>query len=341
MKIILTEIEKQQLKKLHKELRDQKNCDRIKAIILLSESYSISKVSDILLLDRDTISRWAKKFNNKESLSSWLLDNYKIYSGRLNLEQEKKIINYVDENIINDSKQVIEYIKIEFSISYSESGIVALLHRLGFKYKNTVLIPSKFDKDKQEEFKEKYEKLEENLSEEEVILFTDGVHPQHNTKCTKAWIKKGETKEIKSNSGRSRVNIQGAYNPHNQEIIIHDDKNLNAQNTIDFFKKIEEKYLDKKTIYLILDNAAYYKNKDVTKFLETSRIEALYLPPYSPNLNLIERLWKLMRKKVINNKYYEKFAVFKKSIFEFFENSINMKKELSSFIGYKLHLLKN
>ncbi len=340
MKIILTDIEKAYLKKLHRELRDQRNCDRIKAIILLSDNYTINKVADILLIDRDTISRWAKKFNNKSTLSDWLVDNYRIYSGRLNPEQKKKIINYVDENTINNSKQIIEYIKIEFNISYKESGVVALLHTLGFSYKNTVLVPSKYDEEKQKNFKDIYENLEKHLSKEEVILFTDGVHPQHNTKCSKAWIRVGETKEVKSNSGRSRINIQGAYNPHNQEIIIHEDKNLNAENTIEFFKKIEKAYLNKKTIHLILDNAAYYRNKVVTKFLETSRVKTIFLPPYSPNLNLIERLWKFMRKKVINNKYYEKFTLFKKSIFEFFENSINIKDELATFIGCKLHLLK-
>ena len=341
MKITLTEIEKNHLKRLHKELKDQRNCDRIKAVILLSEDYTIVEVAKILLLDRGTIIRWVEKFNNKTLFSDWLGDDYKAYSGKLNSDQEKKVISYVTGNIINDSKQVIEYIEVEFGISYTESGIVYLLHKLGFEYKNTILIPSKFNKDDQVKFKDKFEELEKKLNDDEAILFSDGVHPQHNTKCSRAWIKKGETKEIKSNSGRNRINIQGAYNPHNQEIIIHEDKNLNAQNTIEFFKKIEKAYLDKKTIHLILDNAAYYKNKDVAKFLETSRINAIYLPPYSPNLNLIERLWKFMRKKVINNKYYEKFALFKKSIFEFFENSKNIKDELASFIGCKLHLLKN
>ena len=339
MKIKLTEIEKNDLRKLHKDFKDKRNCDRIKAIILLSENYTIMEVAKILLLDRNTITNWVKKYKNKSLFSNWLVDNYKGYSGKLTSDKKEKIIDYVSSNIINDGKQVIEYIKSEFQISYTHSGIVALLHKLGFDYKSTVLIPSKLNKEDQANFKKKFEELENKLDANEVILFTDGVHPQHNTKCTKAWIKKGENKEIKSNTGRSRINLQGAYNPHNQEIIIHEDKNLNAQNTIEFFKKIEEKYLDKKNIYLILDNAPYYKNKDVTKFLETSKIKAIYLPPYSPNLNLIERLWKFMRKKVINNKYYEKFTLFRKGIFDFFENIRNIKDELAQFIGHKLHLI--
>ena len=65
----------------------------------------------------------------------------------------------------------------------------------------------------------------------------------------------------------------------------------------------------------------------------------IFLPPYSPNLNLIERLWKLLRREVINNHYYEKFKEFRDAVLGFFENSGNMKNEIGQFIGNKLHLL--
>jgi len=58
----------------------------------------------------------------------------------------------------------------------------------------------------------------------------------------------------------------------------------------------------------------------------------IYLPPYSPNLNLIERLWKFMRKKVINLKYYPKFQQFKDAVKGFFETSSKYKNELAEFI---------
>ncbi len=64
-----------------------------------------------------------------------------------------------------------------------------------------------------------------------------------------------------------------------------------------------------------------------------------FLPPYSPNLNLIERLWKFMRKKVINDEYYEKFSEFNNAINSFIRNLHNMCDELKQFIGTKMHLL--
>lgn len=340
MSVNLTDIEEAQLKRLHKQIKDRKTCDMIKCILLLNKGYTAFKISEILLIDDDTVRNWQKQFEDKKFFTDWLQNNYKSYSGKLTKDEHKMIEDFLKNNIISDSKHIVEFIKNTFAVIYSSSGIVPLLHRLGYEYKNTVLIPSNYSPEKQKEFKVMYEALSENLKSDEAILFGDGVHPQHNTTCSKAWIKKGEMQEVKSNTGRSRVNIHGAYNPATQEIVIHEDETLNTENTKKFFRKIEAYYTDKVKIYLILDNARYYKNKEINEYLTTSRIEILYLPPYSPNLNLIERLWKFMRKKVINNKFYEKFALFKKTLLEFFVNSEKYKDELTSFIGQKLHLLK-
>ena len=128
MKIILTEIEKSSLKKLHKKLKDQRNLDRIKAITLLSENYTIIEVVKILLLERGTVARWIEKFNDKSLFTDWLGDKYKLYSGKLNSEQEEKIVSYVSGNIINDSKQIQEYIKTEFGINYTEFVVSFIEH---------------------------------------------------------------------------------------------------------------------------------------------------------------------------------------------------------------------
>ena len=341
MNIQLTDIEETNLKRLHKQIKDRKICDMIKTILLLNDGYPALEISKILLIDEDTVRNWKNRFEDRKVFSDWLQSNYKDYSGKLTKEEMQIVETFLINNIVSDSKQVIQFIKNEFGITYSTAGIVSLLHRLEFEYKNTVLIPSNFNPEKQKQFKEDYEKLSENLKSDEVILFGDGVHPQHNTTCSKAWIKKGSRQEIKSNTGRSRINIHGAYNPTTQEIVIHEDITLNTENTKKFFRKVEDYYKDKSKIYLILDNAKYYKNKDIVEYIKNSRLEIIYLPAYSPNLNLIERLWKFMRKKVINNKYYEKFALFRQEILKFFENIKVYKDELASFIGCKLHLLRN
>ena len=94
--------------------------------------------------------------------------------------------------------------------------------------------------------------------------------------------------------------------------------NLNAVSTIRFFDKIEEAYPEKRRIHVFCDNAPYYRNVVVREYLKNSKIELHFLPPYSPNLNPIERLWKWMKERVVYNTYYEHFENFKDAIFGFF-----------------------
>ncbi|PWU13514.1 MAG: hypothetical protein C5B45_05905 [Chlamydiae bacterium] len=87
------------------------------------------------------------------------------------------------------------------------------------------------------------------------------------------------------------------------EVTAVSSDSIHAQSTMVLFKKLEEKYPFAQRIVIICDNAAYYRSKIVADYLNTSRIEMKFLPPYSPNLHLIERLWRFMNKKVCNHRY--------------------------------------
>ncbi|WP_462374530.1 transposase [Segatella buccae] len=71
-------------------------------------------------------------------------------------------------------------------------------------------------------------------------------------------------------------------------------------------------------IYIISDNARYYHNKELKEWAEGTRIRQIFLPPDSPNLNLIERLWKILRKKVINTGFYRSKEVFRRAVKKIF-----------------------
>ena len=75
------------------------------------------------------------------------------------------------------------------------------------------------------------------------------------------------------------------------------------------------------------------------EYLATSKVEFVYLPPYSPNLNLIERLWKFFHKEVLYNSYYEHFVEFKEAAFMFFKNLKIYKKELRSLLSEKVEFV--
>lgn len=153
-----------------------------------------------------------------------------------------------------------------------------------------------------------------------------GIHPTHNTMPAYGWIKKGIRKEIQTNTGRNRLNISGALDVSNMQVIVREDETLNAESTIKFLNILSEKYPRARKIHIFCDNARYYKNKAVATYLEDSKLKMHFLPPYSPNLNPIERLWKFMYEQVLYNRYYEKFQSFKEAVLGFL-SSLTMKKE--------------
>jgi transposase len=201
---------------------------------------------------------------------------------------------------------------------YTVPGLRSWLQRHGFSYKKPAVVPGKANKEQQYAWLAEYEKLRQGLASDETICFIDGVHPTHNVQPAYGWIKKGVRKEIPANTGRSRLNLSGVVNVVTHNIFVQEDKTLNAESTIRFFQKIEEAYPEKRKIHIFCDNAPYYRNKEVKQHLETSKISLHFLPPYSPNLNPIERLWKWMKERVIYNTYYEHFEDFKEAIFGFF-----------------------
>lgn len=342
MKLIsLLPEERKDLVRLGKQIKDAKGAIRVRVILALDSGYTIKEVADILLLDEDTLSKWKKKYEKRQFFSDWLKEYYAGYDGKLTKQQIGEIEGFVKKHTVTDCQEVVSLIKAQFGVEYTATGVTKLLHRLGFVYKQVVLVPGKLNEEKQKAFVKEYAALQAKKRADEIILFGDGVHPTHNIHKTKAWIKRGEDKQIKTNTGRGRLNINGVLDPQSLEVTVHYSKTINAQEVIVFFNALQEKYKGKK-IKLIVDNARYYKNKDVQAYLGRTgcRIELIFLPTYSPNLNFIERLWKFMKKYIIGVKYREKFKEFESDVVQFFENIGKYKERLRQFIGSELHLVK-
>ena len=96
---------------------------------------------------------------------------------------------------------------------------------------------------------------------------------------------------------------------------------------------IDKKYENADEVVVILDNASYHHSKEVKKLEEESpRLRLVFLPPYSPELNLIERVWKFFKKKVLYNQYYENLQAFRQAAIKFFSNIADYENELRSIL---------
>lgn len=146
------------------------------------------------------------------------------------------------------------------------------------------------------------------------VYFGDAVHIIYGAELGSSWCI--ERQNVKSAYGRKRFNVMGAVNSvTNETIIVSNDSYITSQEIVALLKKAREKNADKE-VYLFLDNAKYQKCELVRKASEEYNICIVYLPTYSPNLNLIERLWKFLRKQCLRNKYHLNFEAFSASILD-------------------------
>ena len=94
-------------------------------------------------------------------------------------------------------------------------------------------------------------------------------------------------------------------------------------------------------LYIILDNARYYHSQIVQNYLsQNKRIQFVHMPPYSPNLNLIERLWKFFKRNITYNRYYEEFAVFREKCLEFLQHISDYKEQLKNLMTENFQVLQ-
>lgn len=310
----LDDVERAQLKTQHKKERDKKICDRIKAVLLYDKGWSFEKIAEALLLTEQAIRQHVDEYKSSKKL--------KPEGGgseeKLTADQSEQLEAHLQEQTYLYVKDISAYVQVTFGTTYTVPGMRSWLQRHGFSYKKPAVVPGKANREQQQKWLADYEKLRRGLPGDETICFIDGVHPTHNVQPAYGWIKKGVRKEIPANTGRSRLNLSGAIDVISHNVVIREDQTLNAESTIHFFQKIEEAYPDKRKIYAFCDNAPYYRNKAVGRYLTTSKIVLHFLPPYSPNLNPIERLWKWMKERVIYNVYYQDFEDFKGAVLGFF-----------------------
>jgi transposase len=246
-------------------------------------------------------------------------DHFQPYAGKLSEDRERQLHEYVGTHLFLEASPIQAYVEERFKVDYSVGGMRDLLHRLGFSHKKPSPAPDKADPERQRALTEVFDKFMSLKEPDTPVLFMDGVHPTFNSMPAHGWLPKGERVEIQSNTGRERVNLNGALNAETHEMFVVEGESVNAQLTLTLLEKIESGYPEAVSIHVFCDNAAYYHSRKVRDYLATSRIRLEFPPPYSPNLNLIERLWRFMHKQVSYNRWYRTFRQFKEEPPMFFD----------------------
>jgi len=171
-------------------------------------------------------------------------------------------------------------------------------------------------------------RLEEAKAKKRRVYFVDAAHFVFGTYLCSLWCL--VRLWIPAASGRQRFNVLGAYDAISREMItITNTDSVNAETMCDLVQRIERTNRSRKKmpITLVLDNARYQRNELVKQLADELGIELLFLPSYSPNLNLIERYWRLIKKEALYGRYYQNFKAFRTGIEEAMGKLHNEKKE--------------
>lgn len=231
------------------------------------------------------------------------LENHR---GKLKAEFEAK-----PPKIINEAVERIEKLT---GIRRSPTQIRKFLKDLGLKRLKVGQVPSKADPEKQKVFLEGelQPRLEEAKQGKRHLFFVDAAHFVMHPFLGFLWCSVRQF--IPSPSGRQRFNVLGALHATTLQVVtVTNDSYINSLSVAKLMCQIAVEFAGL-PITLLMDNARYQRCRFVLDLATALDIELLFLPSYSPNLNLIERLWKFVKKKCLYSQYYETFTDFKKAI---------------------------
>lgn len=210
------------------------------------------------------------------------------------------------------------------------------MQSIGLKRRKTGSIPAKADAEKQKVFlkSELEPRLKEAREGKRTLFFVDAAHFVFAPFLGFLWCFKRVV--VKAPPGRMRFNVLGAIDAVSHKLVlITNETYINAASVCSLLAEIAKQNISG-PVTLVLDNARYQKCALVQATADALSIELLYLPSYSPNLNLIERLWKFVKKRCLYSKYYPDFLSFRGTISTFLTGVHHQYKEnLDSLLSHK------
>ena len=311
---------------------------KLHVVYLKSLNLSHQDIALIARVDADTVTRYLHEYNEGGLTAISIVRTYKPSSKLLPHKKEIKLLfQSTPPHTVSEAVFEIEQLT---GIKLGLSVCREFMHKhLGMKCRKMAAIPSKADPERQDVFLEQELKplLDEEKKEKGFVFFVDAAHFVMGAFLGMIWCFKRLF--LRSSSGRKRYNVLGAYSNRDTSLItITNEDYVNSDTIVELLIKINNVHPDSK-VTLVMDNARYQRCNKVMDKAKDLGIHLLFLPPYSPNLNLIERLWKFTKKKCLYNKYYESFHHFKEAINDCLDNvKTTFKEQIITLLNPKFQM---
>ncbi len=314
---------------------------RMNVLLLLDDGWAEERIAEALYIDAETV-REHRRLYEASGISGLERLAYVGAECDLTDEQRARLAAELESRVYMTAKEVCAFVAAEFGVEYTPHAMSKLLGRLGFVYKKPKRVPAKADAAVQRQFVEQtLAPLMAAAGAEKPLYFVDASHPAYTGHPACGWIKKGQTRELKSNHGRVNVTINAALSWPAREVVRREAGKITSAAMIELFEDLAARHPTATAITVVLDNASYNHSREIRAYFDRPgcRVRPVYLPAYSPNLNMIERLWWLLKKKALYNRYFPRLADFTAAIDGFFHNLASYEAEIASLISGTFHFI--
>lgn len=313
---------------------------RMEALYLKALGYAHQEIGRMVGVSQKTLRGYLRMYQagGIEALKKL---NFYQPSSDLDSHQERLVAEFKAKppKSINEAAERIETLT---GIRRCPTQTRQFLKRLGMKRLKVGHIPAKADPQVQQEYLETNlePRLEEARQGQRHVFFMDAAHFVMQPFLGFLWC--FARIFIQAPSGRQRFNVLGALHATSLQVITYSNQDyINSHSVAVLLRQLAASFSDL-PITIVLDNARYQRCYFIMDLAQDLNIELLFLPPYSPNLNLIERLWKFVKQECLYSTYYETFDDFKKSISSCIDATQGKHKhKLSTLLTLKFQTFEN
>jgi transposase len=344
--IVLTAGQRREIERRCKGTLDRRVYQRLAAVLAVDAGKTREEVADLLRVGLSQLGEWLRVFRN-QGLDSLCTLHYRGDPGNLTPQQVEQLKEKVSTGCFRNSDQIRHWLFEAFHVVYSPSGVKDMLKRIGVSYHKVTGFLWKADPDRQKAFVKKYRRQKADARRQEAgharRYFVDACHPVWGVDLLySCWLLVGQRLYVGVGNGRKRLNILGAYCPDD-----HDDvdlrltkENITGEQFVKLLEALRAKHPDTAKFILYLDNARYYGKPCVKEWLAAHReFRLVPVPAYSPNLNLIERLWKFLRKKALS-RWHVTFEGMQAAVAEVLDRLGDYRDELATLMTERFAIVE-
>jgi transposase len=340
--IRLTAQQRKDIVERRRHAQDRRIYQRLSALLWVDDGRSREEIADLLGVSTRQVGQWLRIFRNK-GLDQLCTLHYQGDPGRLRPAQVEQLKQEIAKGVSHNAEQGRTWVQDILGVAYSISGLKDLLRRIGASYHKVSGFFWKADVEEQERWVRKHRRHKRQAGPGTRRYFVDACHPVWGVDLLySCWLLVGQRFYVGVGNGRKRLNILGAYCPYDHDYV---DLRLTKENiTGEQFVKLLEallaKHPDTARFILYLDNARYYSKPCVKEWLARHRqFRLVPVPAYSPNLNLIERLWKFLRKKALS-RWHVTFEGMQAAVAEVLDRLGDYRDELSTLMTERFAIVE-